>query len=529
MAEEKIYKQVPVVQVSDNVVCPICEKKGTFDTKMCKIMLRKSKTKTRVFSERLHYCYDCDIPYVTPQMCKVINRQNRGYKLSTFQPINSATKDDVLKTILSDVCPQEEINEKVLSNSTKKIKAENDYHSKQKKTKKITSNKENRIKIGDTDFDLYPVSKCNVKILPKKVYTIPVGFTHCPLCGRTLLRDYVYAVQINDKSCIKSNGCMCIRCNAFFTISQKLFFQLEELRIDKEAYQLKSDYCNSYNYKKYSSFFNDLKSVYKQITVCGNNDIRTYTIVYDSWEVNELENVIYYTSEVAVKLLIADRDKATVDIESKSFRIVKVREKNIDIAQKREIDNVILHKKYFNGEIPELSSQNTLYIYGGKIACHHKHSIVEFRAYIDDFDGGESSFFVEYCYDCDKFLMRYDDYSQYLHRYHFFPLKLEMLGVAYDDYHRAEQSPLMVHGYTVNSKDDFSARERQRKLQKIIDNGVLEKRQVLDYLEMFIRESKYNPRRQNAISKWKEDKDFVLSYTSKRTPEVRIWRIQRRK
>lgn len=118
-------------------------------------------------------------------------------------------------------------------------------------------------------------------------------------------------------------------------------------------------------------------------------------------------------------------------------------------------------------------------------------------------------------------------HSQYLHKYYFFPLKLEMLDVVYDDYHRAEQYQLMLNGYTVNSKDDFSARERQKTLQRIIDNDVLKKRQVLDYLEMFIRESANNPRRQNAISKWKEDKQFVLNYTPKKTLEVRIWKIQR--
>lgn len=528
MADERIYKQVPVVQANDTVVCPICKKKGVFDTKLCKISLRKSKTKTRVFSERLHYCYDCDIPYVTPQMCKIINHQNRGYKLSTFQPITTATKHDITKIILSDYKPQNETTKNVVSNPSNKNNNEKDYHSKHKTTKKIVSNQLKTIKIGDADFDLYPVSKCNLKSLPKIVYTIPVGFTNCPNCGKRLLRDYMYAVQISDKDCIKSTGCMCIRCNAFFTISQKLFFQLEKMRIDKDAYRLESNYCNSYNYKRYSEIFNDLNSVYKQITVCGKSDIRTYTIVYDSWEANETENVIYYTSEIAIKLLIAERDKKPVVICDETFQIVKVIEKHIDITQKSEIDNVILHKKYFNGEIPELSSNNTLYIYGGRIACHQKHSIVEFRAYIDDFDGEESSFFVEYCYDCDKFLMRFEDYSQYLHKYHFFPLKLEILDVVYDDYHRLEQSPLKINGYTVNSKDDFSARERQKTLQRIIDNGVLEKRKVLDYIEMFIYESANNPRRQNAISKWKEDKQFVLNYTAKKTPEVRIWKIQRR-
>ena len=515
MASEKTYKQVPLVSSDGDVVCPICKKKGTFDTKLCKVVLRKSNGKMRVASENLHYCYNCDIPYATSSTCTIVKLKNQGYKLVTFKPTNPTTKSDIQKAVMNDYDPK---NTNKTNNS-----------SRQNITKVANSNPLSKIRIGDKDFDLYPVSKCNVKNLPRNVYTIPVGFTKCPMCGKALLMDFIYAVQINDRECVKSNGCMCIRCNAFFTISQKLFFQLEKMRIDKEVYTLNPDYCVSYDYKQYNSIFNNVKSIYKQITVCGKNTIRTYTIVYDSWEANESENVIYYTSELAVKLLIAERDKKAVEIDNKSFYIVKVREKHIDIAQKTEIDSVVLHKKYFNGEIPELSSQNTLYIYGGKIACHQKHSVVEFRAYIDDFDGGESTFFVEYCYDCDKFLMKHDDYLQYLHKYHFFPLKLSMMNVMYDDYHRAEQSPLMVNGYTVNATDDYSARERQKILQGIIDNGVLEKRKVLDYLEMFIRESANNPRRQKAITKWKEDKAFVLNYSAKETPVVRICRIQRRK
>lgn len=514
MDSQKTYKQIPLVSSDGDVVCPICKKRGTFDTKLCKVILHKSNGKMRVANENLHYCYNCDIPYATSATCTIIKLKNQGYKLSTFKPTNPTTKNEIQKAVFSDCKPN------FMDRTNNK--------SQQKSVKNAECNPSSKIKIGDKDFDLYPVSKCNVKNLPQNVYTIPVGFTKCPMCGKALLMDFMYAIQINDKECVKSNGCMCIRCNAFFTISQKLFYQLEKMRFDKDAYKLKSDYCVSYNYKHYNSIFNELKSVYKQITVCRKNNIRTYTIVYDSWEINESENIIYYTSELAVKLLIAERDKNAVEIDNKSFHIVKVREKNIDVAQKTEIDNVVVHKKYFNGEIPELSSQNTLYIYNGKIVCHQKHSIVEFRAYIDDFDGGESSFFVEYCYDCDKFLMRFEDYSQYLRKYHFFPMKLEMLNVGYDDYNRAEQSPLMINGYTVNAKDDFSARERQKILQGIIKNGVLSKRKVLDYLEIFIREGANNPLKQNAVHKWKEDKEFVLNYTAKEVPEVRIWRVQRR-
>lgn len=519
MAEEKIYKQVPLIGVK-NRQCPICKGSMT-GTKIGAVMLYKSPDKTKIINQKMRYCKTCDIMYVTSQMCKDIKRANQGYEVASFHP-NSNLDKKYLKYMKNGPSKKEYIEKRI----------EYDYHPQYVPTQKPVSNSGkavSSIRIGDKIFDTYHISQCNIKKLAKNVYTTPVGFYNCPICGKPLIRDYVYAVQVNDTECIKSNGCMCSSCDAFFTISQKLFYNLEKMRVNKNAYDLKPDYCVSYDYKKYSSIFNEKESTYKQITVCAKNDLRTYTIVYDSWEENKQENIIYYSSELAVKLLIAERDKKAVDINNKSFQIVKVRSKNIDIAQKREIDNVVLHKKYFNNELPEFSSQNTLYVYNGKITCHKKHSVTEIDAYIDDFDGGKYSFFAEYCYDCDKFIMKYDDYKQYLKEYHFFPMKISMLNMNYDDYNRAEQSPLMINGYTVNATDDYSAGERQKILQGIINNGILSKRKVLDYLEMFIKESENNPRKQIAVSKWKEDKAFVLNYSFNSVPQVRIWKIQCRK
>lgn len=125
--------------------------------------------------------------------------------------------------------------------------------------------------------------------------------------------------------------------------------------------------------------------------------------------------------------------------------------------------------------------------------------------------------------------MKYDDYEQYLKKYNFFPMKLSILNMNYDDYNRAEYSPLLLNGYTTNKDDNLSSQERQKILSGIIKSGILSKRKVLDYLEMFIHDSINNPKRQPSISKWEEDKEFVLNYSYDGVPKVYITKIERRK
>ena len=55
---------------------------------------------------------------------------------------------------------------------------------------------------------------------------------------------------------------------------------------------------------------------------------------------------------------------------------------------------------------------------------------------------------------------------------------------------------------------------------------IVDKQKVLDYLRMFIRERETNPLMACAVSKWKEDKEFVLQYQLEQHPKVNIARLE---
>ena len=172
---------------------------------------------------------------------------------------------------------------------------------------------------------------------------------------------------------------------------------------------------------------------------------------------------------------------------------------------------------------PILSSRSTLYVYRGRIRCEQIHRLTQYRAYIDALDTS-FRFLVFYCQDCRKFIMKYDDYEGYLQRYRFFPIKVQYFSYQEcDNYNnRADYSPLSLMGYTVRADIGLSQDRRQSILAYIMDHEVLEQREVLNYLEMFIRDSKNRPERAMAVSKWRTDKEFVLAYKLSQQPEVII-------
>jgi len=51
---------------------------------------------------------------------------------------------------------------------------------------------------------------------------------------------------------------------------------------------------------------------------------------------------------------------------------------------------------------------------------------------------------------------------------------------------------------------------------------------VLNYLEMFIKENENSFYKSLAVSKWKEDLNFVLNYKQKEKPLVNIAKISKR-
>lgn len=95
----------------------------------------------------------------------------------------------------------------------------------------------------------------------------------------------------------------------------------------------------------------------------------------------------------------------------------------------------------------------------------------------------------------------------------------------------AQESVLKQFGYNVSQVDDLSIEQRQDILAAIVDYNVLKKSEIISYLEYFINNRKHqkNPdgslKFKAAISKWKEDRDFVSDYKTGTFKKVNVAKI----
>ena len=179
----------------------------------------------------------------------------------------------------------------------------------------------------------------------------------------------------------------------------------------------------------------------------------------------------------------------------------------------------------------EFNEENILYVYRGNIVCHrNRHNITNATGILRDKMGNEIEIDVEYCIDCDKYLISYDSYSEYRKQHGGILLgniQMTSSGEFDADYDLAEESPLRLSGYTVNAQDNYSINERQFILATIIHEGIMSKHDVTRYLEHFLR---VNGQKQNmglAVRKWKEDLEFAKKYNSSTQPKVYLSGVKR--
>lgn len=399
------------------------------------------------------------------------------------------------------------------------------------------------LKMGYRIFETSPVSGVNLKKLFPNVYPCALKFNRCPLCGSALIENYVYAVQVSEDKCVKIHGNACRKCEAFFSTQRYLLNKLESHKTKDNIYILNHDYDISYDSVRYSEIYKKVDSVYTQITVYfrEEKDLRTYTIVYEPKDEDEKRNIIYLDNPVAVSLLLASENgECCVDLNGVKFQILKIKKKHFADSQKfKGVTKKVKELLLLNGPLPELTSERTLYVYKGTLSCHkQKHHLENYRAKIESVDDKPIGFFVEYCRECDKFLMQYNNYATYLNRHKLFPMKIQMADPhVYDDpyilgdfyfYDRADYSPLSLSGYRVDEKHGYSKEMRQKILSFIIDYKILSNQQVCDYLELFIKTNGKAVNNKRALMKWQEDKEFALNYRLKEHPFVKIGRLERR-
>lgn len=388
-------------------------------------------------------------------------------------------------------------------------------------------------KIGNLVLETVPLSKCNLKAIENMaIYPLQVRVDFCPICGQRLQDNFVFAVQISKSQCVKISGASCHSCKAFFTQSSKLIEWLRIKKYNKGIPKILDTYNMNVDTLRNRKVFTGSESIFRQFLLMSENDIIAVLITFDRNDENRDNWIFHYLNPLAISLLKAEKEgDRHVSINGTNYTIVHIKRK---LIEDKEVNNEILFtietQIALSGKLPPFSSETTVYVYRGSIRCHSCHHMEEVRVILPS-ESNDFRFYAEYCHECKKYLMKYDDYETYLKRFKLFPSKVVLTGnsTLFDEFGRAEQSPLHLNGYSVGVEAGLSAKERQKILAYVVDYGILDKRKVLDYLEMFIATNIANKRFQSAIIKWQEDKQFLLDYSAQTVPLVVAGEVERLK
>ena len=342
-------------------------------------------------------------------------------------------------------------------------------------------------KIGNIKIETFPLSKCNLKATETMViYPLKNRVKVCPICGQELHNNYVFAVQISKTECIKIYGSACYFCDAFFTRSSKIIDWLKIKSYNKGIPRIIYTYNKRIDLLRYNSIFNKAESIFRQYLLISEKDIMPVFVTFKIEDEDHEQHILHYLDPLANKLLKAEKDdKRRTNINDVDYVILRIKRKVIpDEKIQNDIDFALKNDIVISNELPPFSSTTTVYIYRGNLRCHSIHHEEEVRVIINDLSVNYR-FYAEYCHECKKYLMNYNDYETYLNRYKLFPSKAEFLNntVSYDEYDRAEKSFLFLNGYSVSKNAGLSVKERQDILTYVVDHGILEKRKVLNYLE----------------------------------------------
>ena len=178
----------------------------------------------------------------------------------------------------------------------------------------------------------------------------------------------------------------------------------------------------------------------------------------------------------------------------------------------------------------DFTNDDILYIYKGNIKCHkYSHDIIQATAVLHSKSDNEIELNVEYCTDCEKFLLEYTLFEEYRSKYGALIGNLRMVvnGNFDGEYDLALESPLKLSGYSVSQKDGFTAKERHYILARIMHDKIMSKGEVIRYLSYFIRMNGAKPGNELAVTKWREDLNFVQKYDINTQPKAIISDIRK--
>lgn len=179
----------------------------------------------------------------------------------------------------------------------------------------------------------------------------------------------------------------------------------------------------------------------------------------------------------------------------------------------------------------EWLENSVLYVHRGTIFCQKEdHNIIPATAVLLGKSGQDVRLSVSYCQDCKLFFIDEESYKRYRKKYGILigDIRFVKDGKVYiGENFLADESPLMLCGYSVSQQVGLSESERHFIISKIIEQGILTKLQVARYLGFFIRRNGQKDSNYLALSKWERDLDFTLHYDENKQKEYLIRSIQK--
>ncbi len=168
------------------------------------------------------------------------------------------------------------------------------------------------------------------------------------------------------------------------------------------------------------------------------------------------------------------------------------------------------------------------------------HKIEPIEANIDVLtkDGNEKEVLIKayYCTNCGKYYILDSEFDRIRKIGQPLCQIYEEIRYIQDGYYSNlnPESTMHSYGYNVNQAEDLTAKQRQNILKFLIDQEIMLRSDITDFLSYLIKQRKHIPRMKKAIERWKEDIDFVHSYLKsnqikKKVESIRIVRYIKKK
>lgn len=209
---------------------------------------------------------------------------------------------------------------------------------------------------------------------------------------------------------------------------------------------------------------------------------------------------------------------------------IELRKEFEALEENEQIISDIIESGVHDGIITEYPD-DTLYVHKGRIKCERdNHPVEQATAILIDKYGSDIELNVSHCLKCNKFFIHYNVYQHYRKEYGTILGNIHMAknGEFYKiGYDLADESPLKLCGYSVNSEDNLPQWERQGIIASCIESGAMTKDSVIRLLRWLTTVNGNKSGNESAYKKWCEDLDFALAYNTPNQNKYHIKKITR--